>query len=157
MTVPPNTSGSPGDPERAEGPTDPTGTTHRGQPGDPERAGTTAAEDRPAIGRRDWLRIGLAMFAIGFGANLFAPMLEVYRSLEGIGQASVTAMLGIYAAGLVPALLIFGPVSDRRGRRAVLRPALFLSGVGTVILAAGSFGAEWPLYLGRYAAAASAG
>ncbi|HHT31844.1 MAG TPA: MFS transporter, partial [Corynebacterium sp.] len=85
------------------------------------------------IGRRDWLRIGLAMFAIGYGANLFAPMLEVYRALNGTGQSSVTAMFGIYAAGLVPALLIFGPISDRRGRRAVLRPAMLVSAIGTVI------------------------
>lgn len=112
---------------------------------------------RPAFGPRDWIRVGLAMFAVGYGANHFAPMLEVYRALNGTSQSSVTAMFGIYAAGLVPALLIFGPVSDRRGRRTVLRPAMLVSAVGTVILASASIGPEWLLYPGRFIVGVSVG
>lgn len=102
------------------------------------------------ITSRTWIRVGLAMFAVGFGTNLFAPMLEVYRDQDGISEASVTAMFGIYAAGLVPALLIFGPVSDHYGRRAVVRPALILVAVASGILAAGSQAPEWVLYVGRW-------
>lgn len=111
----------------------------------------------PDIGRRDWIRVGLAMFAIGFGANLFAPMLEVYRELNGTSQSSVTAMFGVYAAGLVPALIIFGPISDRRGRRTVLRPAMIVSAIGTIILALGAIGPEWVLYPGRFVVGTSVG
>ena len=132
MTVTRNTHGSPGEPD------------------EPIVTPTAEENARPMIGRRDWLRVGLAMFAIGYGANLFAPMLEVYRDLNGTGQSSVTAMFGIYAAGLVPALLIFGPISDRRGRRAVLRPAMLVSALGTVILASASVGPEWLLFPGRF-------
>ena len=64
---------------------------------------------RPPESAGGLIRIGLAMFAIGYGADLFAPMLEVYRSMNGTGS-SVTAMFGVYAAGLVPALIIFGPI-----------------------------------------------
>ncbi len=102
------------------------------------------------ITSRTWIRVGLAMFAVGFGTNLFAPMLEVYRDQDGISEASVTAMFGIYAAGLVPALLIFGPISDHHGRRAVVRPALILVAVASGILAAGSEASEWVLYVGRW-------
>ena len=118
---------------------------------------TPNTPDRPEIGRRDWIRIGLAMFAIGYGANLFAPMLEVYRSMNGTGQSSVTAMFGVYAAGLVPALIIFGPISDRRGRRTVLRPAMIVSAIGTVVLALGATGMEWVLFPGRFIVGVSVG
>lgn len=150
MTVTRNTSGFSGAPDDPIGPGDSGGS-------EPAPGPATTAPDRPAIGRRDWLRIGLAMFAIGYGANLFAPMLEVYRALNGTSQSSVTAMFGIYAAGLVPALLIFGPISDRRGRRAVLRPAMLVSAVGTVILASASVGPEWLLFPGRFVVGASVG
>lgn len=139
MTVTRNTHGSPGEPD------------------EPIVTPTAEENARPMIGPRDWLRVGLAMFAIGYGANLFAPMLEVYRDLNGTGQSSVTAMFGIYAAGLVPALLIFGPISDRRGRRAVLRPAMLVSAIGTVILASASVGPEWLLFPGRFVVGASVG
>ena len=115
---------------------------------------TSGDDESPVKGgtitSRTWIRVGLAMFAVGFGTNLFAPMLEVYRDQDGISEASVTAMFGIYAAGLVPALLIFGPISDHRGRRAVVRPALILVAVASGILAAGSEAPEWVLYVGRW-------
>ncbi|RUP84416.1 MULTISPECIES: MFS transporter [unclassified Kocuria] len=103
-----------------------------------------------AISPRTWRRVGAAMFTVGFGANLFAPMLEVYREQDGLSESFVTGMLGIYAAGLVPALLVFGPVSDHRGRRAVMRPALAVVFAASLILAAASQTSDWLLYLGRW-------
>lgn len=89
-----------------------------------------AAHSHPDLGNNsptprpgEWMRIALAMFVIGFGANLFAPMLQVYRALVGTSHSAVTGMLGVYALGLVPALLYFGPFSDRQGRSVVLRLA----------------------------------
>lgn len=115
----------------------------------------SSADEKPsfhggAITPRTWIRVGLAMFVVGFGANLFAPMLEVYREQDGISEASVTAMFGIYAAGLVLALLTFGPISDHYGRRAVVRPAMILVAVASGILAVGSETPEWVLYTGRW-------
>lgn len=102
----------------------------------------------PASGT--WLRVGVVMFAIGFGTNVFAPMLQVYRHESGLSTASVSAMLAIYTLGLVPALVWFGPVSDRLGRRRVLRPATVVSAVGSGLLAAAAVGPQWMLYLGRF-------
>ncbi|RKQ37070.1 MFS transporter [Kocuria tytonis] len=104
----------------------------------------------PTLTPRTWWRVGAAMFTVGFGANLFAPMLEVYRSQDGLSESFVTGMLGIYAAGLVPALLVFGPVSDHRGRRAVMRPALAVVTVASLILATASHTSDWLLYAGRW-------
>ena len=99
---------------------------------------------------RTWWRVGAAMFTVGFGANLFAPMLEVYRTQDALSESFVPGMLGIYAAGLVPALLVFGPVSDHRGRRAVMRPALAVVVVASGILALSSQTSDWLLYAGRW-------
>lgn len=114
--------------------------------------GTTSPTPRPG----EWVRIALAMFVIGFGANLFAPMLQVYRTLAGTSHSAVTGMLGVYALGLVPALLYFGPFSDRRGRSLVLRLALILSQVGSLILAAAQ-GENAILFFGRFIAGLAVG
>ena len=84
-----------------------------------------------------WTRAALALFAIGWGANQFAAMLPVYRIEDGASAAEVTLLFGAYAAGLIPALLLVGPASDRLGRRRVLRPVLVLSFVATVVLMLG--------------------
>jgi MFS family permease len=84
-----------------------------------------------------WLRVAAAMFAVGWGANQFAAMLLVYRAEDGFSGEDVTGLFGAYALGLIPALLIVGPISDRVGRRRVMRPVLVLSAVATVVLIVG--------------------
>lgn len=106
---------------------------------------------------RDWLRVALGMFIIAFGANLFAPLLPSYRLHAGLSQSQVTFLLGIYVAGLLPALLIGGPVSDIRGRRALIRPALLLSALGSVVLTAGATGSFTALWGGRLIAGIAMG
>jgi MFS family permease len=82
------------------------------------------------------LRVAAALFAVGWGANQFAAMLPVYRQ-DGASSEAVTALFGAYALGLIPALLIVAPISDRIGRRKVMRPVLVLSFIATVILLVG--------------------
>lgn len=89
-----------------------------------------------------WLRIALGMFAVSYGANLFAPLLPVMRETHGLGQAAVNFILAIYVLGLIPALMVGGPLSDRRGRRAVVRPALLFSAVGTVVTLTAHLGVD---------------
>lgn len=84
-----------------------------------------------------WLRVAAALFAVGWGANQFAAMLLVYRDEDGASSEAVTALFGAYALGLIPALLIVAPISDRIGRRRVVRPVLVLSFIATVILLVG--------------------
>lgn len=106
--------------------------------------------------RSDWLRIGLGMFVIAFGANLFAPLLPAYRLTTGLSDPQVTFLLAIYVAGLVPALLTGGPLSDIHGRRALIRPALLLTGLGSVVLTL-SAGSVAVLSLGRFIVGAATG
>ena len=79
----------------------------------------------------------MALFAVGWGANQFAALLPVYRVEGGASDAEVTALFGAYAIGLIPALLLVAPVSDRIGRRRVLRPVLVLSFFATLVLMTG--------------------
>jgi MFS family permease len=78
------------------------------------------------------------MFAVGWGANQFSSMLVVYRHSLGLGPGVVAGLFGIYAAALLPGLLVGGPLSDRFGRRAVVLPFVALSPLATLLLAADS-------------------
>jgi predicted MFS family arabinose efflux permease len=102
------------------------------------------------------MRAALALFAVGWGANQFAALLSVYRIEDGATDAQVTALFGAYAVGLVPALLLVAPVSDRIGRRRVLRPVLALSFVATVVLMIGGSTLEL-LLVGRLLAGVASG
>ncbi|KQV76577.1 hypothetical protein ASC61_17085 [Aeromicrobium sp. Root344] len=103
-----------------------------------------------------WLRVAAALFAVGWGANQFAAMLLVYREHDGASSEAVTALFGAYALGLIPALLIVAPISDRIGRRRVMRPVLVLSFIGTVILLVGG-GHLGVLLVGRLVAGIASG
>ena len=103
-----------------------------------------------------WTRAALALFAVGWGANQFAAMLPVYVVQDGATDAQVTALFGAYAAGLIPTLLVVAPISDRLGRRRVLRPVLVLSFAATVVLVVGG-DSLWLLLLGRLLAGVASG
>lgn len=87
---------------------------------------------------RSWIRVAIAMFAVGWGANQFSPMLIVYRHELGLSATAVAGLFAVYAATLVPGLLAGGPASDRFGRRAVALPFIVLSPVATALLVIGS-------------------
>ncbi|MDH6285969.1 MFS transporter [Rhodococcus opacus] len=103
-----------------------------------------------------WVRLAAALFAVSWGANQFAPMQLVYREHLGLGNGSFTAMLASYVVGLVPALLYFGRVSDRFGRRAVIRPMIPVGIVSSLVLIAGAAVPDL-LYLGRVLAGLASG
>jgi predicted MFS family arabinose efflux permease len=94
----------------------------------------------PTVTRRDsaaWVRIAFAMFAVGWGANQFSPMLIVYRHELGLSAGAVAGLFLVYAVTLIPGLLIGGPASDRFGRRPVVLPFVVLSPVATLLLVLG--------------------
>jgi MFS family permease len=80
-----------------------------------------------------------AVFVVAFGTNVPTPLLLIYRDELGLSSNALTGAFGVYAAGLVPALLLAGPVSDRIGRRRVVLPFVVLSAVTSLLfLGAGS-------------------
>ncbi|QKG24215.1 MFS transporter [Actinomadura verrucosospora] len=108
------------------------------------------------IGGRAWWRAGLAVATVGWGAQQFAPLLPLYRTRLGLSATTVQATFGMYVLGLVPGLLLGGPVSDRYGRRRVLVPALAASAAGTVLLVLGGTGSG-RLFAGRLVAGVASG
>ncbi|MEU0970800.1 MFS transporter [Streptomyces sp. NPDC005917] len=97
---------------------------------------------------RSWAVVAAAMFVCGWGGNQFTPLLLMYRRLGGYSALSVDAFLGAYVVGLVPGLLLAGPISDRRGCRTVLVAGTAASAVASLVLAFGTDG-PWPIYGGR--------
>ena len=96
------------------------------------------------------------MFGVGWGANQFSSLLLAYRLHRGVSESTADALFGIYALGLIPALLLIGPVSDLRGRRVIVRAAGGLSIVATLALIAGEQSLAM-LYVGRFLAGVSSG
>lgn len=79
------------------------------------------------------------MFVVAFGTNVPTPLLLVYRDDLGLSSNALTGAFAVYAAGLVPALLLAGPASDRFGRRPVVLPFVVLAVVTSLLfIGAGS-------------------
>ena len=80
--------------------------------------------------RSDWIAVAAVLVGAGWGSNQFPPMLLVYRHALGLGAGSLEAMFGVYVLGLIPGLLLAGPLSDARGRRLPVLAAAMASLVG---------------------------
>src|SRR5437763_3539234 len=94
---------------------------------------TTVARRSP----RAWVAVAFAMFAVGWGANQFSPMLIVYRHELKLTAGAVAGLFLVYALTLIPGLLVGGPASDRFGRRPVVWPFVALSPLATLLLVLG--------------------
>jgi len=103
-----------------------------------------------------WLPAAAVLLGTGWGSNQFTPMLLVYRQALGLGTGTLEAMFGFYALGLIPGLLIAGPLSDAHGRRRVAVPAAALSLAASLALVAGA-GNVPMLFAGRLLAGVSNG
>ncbi len=118
-----------------------------------------AAAHAAAGGQRapqPWLGAAAALFAVGWGANQFSSLLLAYRHQSHLSATTADALFGVYAVGLIPALLIGGRLSDRHGRRLVV-PVVGLSAVATSILMLGGVTGLGALYAGRFLAGIASG
>ncbi len=106
--------------------------------------------------RMAWVPVAAVLLATGWGSNQFTPMLLVYSHTLGLGTGTLQAMFGFYALGLIPGLLLAGPLSDARGRRTVVVPAAVISLAASVFLLAGANGVAL-LFVGRLLAGVSSG
>ncbi len=102
-----------------------------------------------AAARTNWVRAGAALFGAAWGSNQFTPMLLVYRQQLGLSTGTLEALFGVYALGLIPGLLIAGPLSDSRGRRPVIVASAALSLAGTLSLVVADHTLA-PLFVGRF-------
>lgn len=102
---------------------------------------TTTAPSAPSTAtasrRTSWVPVGLALFVVAWGGNQFTPLMVMYRETGGFSLAVVDLLLAAYVIGIVPGMLVGGPLSDRWGRRPVMLTAPPLAVLGSVVLAAG--------------------
>jgi hypothetical protein len=103
-----------------------------------------------------WLRVAPALLVMAWGGNHFTPLLHMYQELGDYSVVMVDLFLGTYVLGLVPGLLVAGPLSDRHGRKPLTVLGV-LGGIGASALLALGFGSEVVLLAGRLLAGLSVG
>lgn len=124
--------------------------------------GMTVAVTSPELGHssvrdgRRWVAVAAVTFAIAWGGNEFTPLLVMYRTHDALTAVTVDVLLFAYVLGIVPALLIGGPLSDRLGRRPLMLPAPLFAAAGSLILAVGADSAL-VLAIGRVLSGAALG
>lgn len=69
------------------------------------------------------------------GPNIPTPLYRSYEHAFGFSPLVTALIFATYALVLIPALLVFGPLSDAVGRRSVLLPAIGLAIVGSLLFA----------------------
>jgi MFS transporter, YNFM family, putative membrane transport protein len=99
-------------------------------------------------GERGFRRASLAIFLAGIAvfAMLYLPQVllpELARSF-GISPAASTLAVSVATAGLAAGLLVLGPLSDRRGRTAILHGSLVAAAVLAALVAVAP---SWPALL----------
>lgn len=94
----------------------------------------TAIPSRTAFRTYDSAIAALSLFLVTAAVNLEMPLYRDYASLSGYGNGMTTLMFAAYVAGLLPALLFFGGVSDRVGRKPVLFAGLTASLAATLLM-----------------------
>src|SRR5699024_1152940 len=77
-------------------------------------------------------RPAAAMFVVGWGANMFTPLLMVYA--HTLSDTALSMVFAMYSLGLFPSLLFGAQLSDRWGRRRLMRIVLVVAMIGSGVL-----------------------
>jgi MFS family permease len=91
------------------------------------RGGTTADQ---AL----FLGVLAVLLATGWAASHFVALMPLISDRQHLGAATLDAIFGIYAVGLLPGLLIGGRASDAVGRRPVVWIGSAIALVGTLVM-----------------------
>ncbi|WP_218031402.1 MFS transporter, partial [Nocardioides psychrotolerans] len=101
-------------------------------------------------------RLGILLLGVAAGTNIPTPLLLIYRDELDMSSTSLTALFGVYALGLVPALSLAGPAADRWGRRLVVIPTALVSAAASLLFVTAT-ASEPLLFLVRFLQGAGAG
>ena len=96
-----------------------------------------------------WRRAVFVLFAVAAGTNVPTPLLLIYKADLHLSSQTLTALFGVYAAGLAPSLLSGGPLSDRFGRRRVILPPVALSALTSLLFVVAAHSVSL-LFLARF-------
>ena len=115
--------------------------------GAPAAGGQPAGQPPARPGRLRFAGLGYALAVLLTGTNLATPLYATYEHVFRLSPLDVTLLVAVYAAAVVVALLICGPLSDTAGYRPVLVAGLAAAACGSALLAAAT-GPGW-LFAGR--------
>lgn len=85
--------------------------------------------------RGPFLLVGTAVFVMLVASNMPTPLYAIYRSRVRFSAVELTLIFTAYRMVLIPALLVFGQLSDRPGRRRVIAAGLCGAALSTGLLA----------------------
>src|SRR5258706_6228634 len=83
--------------------------------------------------RQAFVAAATALAVLFMGNNLPSALYGVFRAAFGYSSLTQTLLYAAAVAVIVPGLLVFGPLSDVIGRRALILAALISFGVGDVL------------------------
>ncbi|HEX2547938.1 MAG TPA: MFS transporter [Ramlibacter sp.] len=83
-------------------------------------------------GRALWLQ-GLLLVSFLAASSVPSPLYAIYRSIWGFSPLMLTVVFASYAIALLLALVVFGGLSDFRGRREVIVGAVLLEMLALVL------------------------
>ncbi|WP_342359536.1 multidrug effflux MFS transporter [Terrarubrum flagellatum] len=93
-----------------------------------------APSDKPPLRAPLWL-LGLLAISGTLGMHIFVPALTITAADLKASVASMQMTISVYIAGLAIGQLVYGPISDRFGRRPALMAGLTLYVIASVALA----------------------
>lgn len=114
-----------------------TGSERAGQR--PRHRNSRSPARRGPWGRREWwpfAAASTALFALLIGSNLPTPLFPVYTMVYDLSSLVLSLLFATYTLLVIPALLVFGPLSDVKGRRELLIGAFVVAAVAAVLFAA---------------------
>lgn len=90
-----------------------------------------------------WLK-GLILMSFLAASSVPSPLYALYRTMWGFSPLMLTVVFGSYAIAMLLALLVFGGLSDYRGRREVVLASLVLE-IAAVLLFWRADSVDWLL------------
>ena len=98
---------------------------------EPVTVATSEPATVPKAGRSTgwFLLVAYVLFVVNAGTNLPTPLYERYREAWGFSPAILTVIYALYALTLIPALPVFGSLSDRFERTRIM-----LAGIATIFV-----------------------
>ncbi|MGC0273153.1 MFS transporter [Pseudactinotalea sp. Z1739] len=111
---------------------------------------------RPGFWHQPWARLALLLTVVGWGGNQFTPLMLLYQESLDLSLVAVNTVLSVYVLGLVPALLVSGPASDRFGPRPVTTLSAVAALIGSALMTLGPSDPAF-LLVGRFVTGLSVG
>jgi predicted MFS family arabinose efflux permease len=85
-------------------------------------------------GRRGLATLGLSVASVGLATTLPLPLYGTYAAQGGYGAGALALAFAAYAATVILAAPLLGPLPDRIGRRPCVLAALWLAAASTLLL-----------------------